>query len=242
MSFHLNMNNKFHLRADVFNIGRVDIGSIVQAVSGVRFADFRQNRADVFAVDTQKGFAVERHTVDKIDKRLMQFLNAVAVSVHMVFVDIGYDGHNRRQIQERSIGFVGFGNNVFAFTQTGVGTSGVEFAADNESRVESCRAENRSSQAGGCGFAVRTGNGDTIAEAHQFCQHQCARNHGNLLFQRSNDFGIVFFDGGRGNNYVGAIDVFGSMAGINLDAESAQMLGNGITRLIRTGNFKAQIV
>ena len=242
MSFHLNMNGKFHLRADVFNIGRVDIGSIVQAVSGVRFADFRQNRADVFAVDTQKGFAVERHTVNKIDKRLMQFLNAVAVSVHMVFVDIGYDGHNRRQIQERSIGFIGFGNNVFAFTQTGVGTRGVELAADNESRVESCRAENRSGQAGGCGFAVRTGNSDTIAEAHQLCQHQRARNHGNLLFQRGNNLRIVFFDRSRGNNHVGAIDVFGSMTWVNLDAESAQMFSNGITRLIRTGNFKAQIV
>ena len=110
------MNGKFHLRADVFNIGRVDIGSIVQAVSGVRFTDFRQNRADVFAVDTQKGFAIEWHTVDEVHKRLMQFLNAVSVSVHMVFVDIGYDGHNRRQIQKRSIGFVSFGNNVFAFT------------------------------------------------------------------------------------------------------------------------------
>ena len=242
MSFHLNMNGKFHLCADVFNIGRVDIGSIVQAVSGVRFADFQQNRADVFAVDTQKGFAVKRHTMDEIHKRLMQFFNAVAVSVHVVFVDIGHDGHNRCQIQERSIGFVGFGNNVFAFTQTGIGPCGVEFAADNESRVKTCRAENRSGQAGGCSFTVRTGNGDTIAEAHQFRQHQRARNHGNLLLQRGNNFRIVFFDGSRGNNYVGAIDVFGSMAGVNLDAESAQMLGNGITRLIRTGNFKAQIV
>ena len=236
------MNGKFHLCTDVFNIGRVDIGSIIQAVSGVRFADFRQNRADVFAVDTQKGFAVERHTVDEVHKRLMQFLNAVSVSVHMVFVDIGYDGHNRRQIQKRSIGFVGFGNNVFAFTQTGVGTRGVEFAANNESRVESCRAENRSSQAGCCGFTVCTGNGDTIAEAHQLCQHQRARNDRDLLFQRGNDFGIVFFNGGRGNNYIGTIDVFGSMTWVNLDAESAQMLSNGITRLIRTGNFKAQIV
>ena len=75
----------------------------------------------------------------------MQFINAVTVSIHVIFVDIGHDGHNRRQIQKRSIGFVGFGNNVFAFTQTGIGTSGIEFAADNESRVKSCRAENRSS-------------------------------------------------------------------------------------------------
>ncbi len=180
--------------------------------------------------------------MDEIHKRLMQFFNAVAVSVHVVFVDIGHDGHNRRQIQERSIGFVGFCDDVFAFTQTSIGTSGIEFAADNESRVKSCRAENRSGQAGGCGFTVRTGNGDTIAEAHQFCQHQRARNHGDLLFQRGNDFRIIFFDRSRGNNHVGAIDVFGSMTWVNLDAESAQMLSNGITRLIRTGNFKAQIV
>ena len=166
MPFHLNMNGKFHLRANVFNIGRVDIGSIVQAVSGVRLAHFGQNRADVFAVDTQECLTVKRHTVDEIHKRLMQLLNAVAVSVHMVFIDIGHDGHNRRQIQKRSIGFVGFCDDVFAFTQTGVGTSGIELAADNESRVESCRAEDGSGQAGGCGFAVRTGNSDTIAEAH----------------------------------------------------------------------------
>ena len=242
MSFHLDMNGKFHLRADVFNIGCIDIGSIVQAVSRVRLAHFGQNRADVFAVDTQEGLTVKRHTVDEIHKRLMQFLNTVAVSVHVVFIDIGHDGHNRGQVQERGIRFVGFGNDVFAFTQTGVGTCCVELAADNESRIESCRAENRSGQAGGCGFTVRTGNGDTIAEAHQFCQHQRARNHGNLLFQRGNNFRIIFFDRSRGNDHVGTIDVFGSMTWVNLDAESAQMLSNGITRLIRTGNFKAQIV
>ena len=242
MSFHLNMNGKFHLRADVFNIGCVDISSIVQAVSSIRLAHFGQNRADVFAVDTQKRFAVKRHTVDEVDKRLMQLLNAVAVSVHVVFVDIGHNGHNRGQVQERGIGFVGFCDDVFAFTQTGVGTCGIELTADNESRIKTCRTENRSGQAGCRGFAVRTSNGDTIAEAHQFCQHQCARNHGNLLFQRGNDLRIVFFDGSRSNNHVGTVDVFGSMAWVNLDAESAQMLSNGITRLIRTGNFKAQIV
>ena len=53
-SFHLDMNGKFHLRADAFDVGRVNIGGIVQAVSGVRFAHFGQNRTDMFAVDTQK--------------------------------------------------------------------------------------------------------------------------------------------------------------------------------------------
>lgn len=98
MSFHLNMDGEFHLRADVFDVGGVDVGGIVQTVSSIRFAHFGQNRADVFAVNTQKGFAVEGHTVDEIDKRLMQFFDAVPVGIHMVFVDIGNDGHNRGQM------------------------------------------------------------------------------------------------------------------------------------------------
>ena len=40
MSFHLNMNGKLHLRADAFDVGRVNIGGIVQAVSGVGLAHF----------------------------------------------------------------------------------------------------------------------------------------------------------------------------------------------------------
>ena len=214
MSFHLDMNGKLHLRTDAFDFGRVNIGGIVQAVSRVRLAHFGQNRADVFAVDTQKRFAVERHTVDKIDKRLMQFFDAVSVGIHVVFVDIGDDGHNRSQMQEGRIGLVGFGDDVFAFAQTGVGTCGIEFAADNESGVETCRAEDGGSQTGGRGFAVRTGDGDAVTEAHQFRQHQGAGNDGDLLLQRSDDFGIVFFDGGRGNDDIRAIDMFGSMTGI----------------------------
>ena len=89
---------------------------------------------------------------------------------------------------------------------------------------------------------MRTGNGDAVTEAHQFRQHQGARNDGDLLLQRSDDFGIVFFDGGRGNDDIRAVDVFGGMAGINLNTQAAQMLGNRISCLIRTGNFKAQIV
>ena len=89
---------------------------------------------------------------------------------------------------------------------------------------------------------MRTGDGDAVTEAHQLRQHQGAGNDGDLLLQRSNDFGIFFFDGGRGNDNIRTVNVFCGMAGINLNAQAAQMLGSGISRLIRTGNFKAQIV
>ena len=89
---------------------------------------------------------------------------------------------------------------------------------------------------------MRTGDGDAVTEAHQFRQHQGARNDGDLLLQCSDDFGIVFFDGGRSYDNIRAVDVFSSMTGINLNTQTAQMLGNRISSLIRTGNFKAQIV
>ena len=54
--------------------------------------------------------------------------------------------------------------------------------------------------------------------------------------------GLSFFDGGRGNDDIRAVNMFGGMTGINLNTQAAQMLGNRISRLIRTGNFKAQIV
>ena len=57
-------------------------------------------------------------------------------------------------MQKGRIGLVGFGDDVFAFAQTGVGTCGIEFATDNESGVETCRAEDGRRQAGGRGFAV----------------------------------------------------------------------------------------
>ena len=63
-----------------------------------------------------------------------------------------------------------------------------------------------------------------------------------MLLQRSDNFGIFFFDGGRGNDDIRTVNVFCGMAGINLNAQAAQMLGSGISRLIRTGNFKTQIV
>lgn len=46
------------------------------------------------AVDTQKGFAIKRHTVDKINKGLMEFINAMTIGFHVVNINIGYHRHN----------------------------------------------------------------------------------------------------------------------------------------------------
>ena len=98
MAFQPRMDGKLHLRANAFHIRGVNVGTVVQPVSRMGFADFRQDGADMLAVDTQKCFTVEWHTVNKIHEGLMKFFDAVAVSVHMVFVDIGYYRHQRREV------------------------------------------------------------------------------------------------------------------------------------------------
>ena len=238
--FHL--HGKAHLCAFCTHIGGVNIGIIVQPVSGKRLADFRQHRAHMLAVYTQKRFAVKRHAVDEIDKSLVQLIHAVVVSVHMVGVDIGHHRHHRREMQKRSIRFVGLGHNIFAAPQAGVGAGGGEFAADYKSGIHAGRCQNRGGEAGGGGFAVGAGYGDAVAETHQFGQHQRARNHRNFARLRRHHFGVVFFHGGGSHHHIGIGHMLGGVAGIHFYAQIAQMACYRALRLIRAGHLEAQIV
>ena len=173
---------------------------------------------------------------------LMQFFDAVAVGVHVVFVDVGYDGHNRREVQEGGVGLVGLGDDVFAFAQAGVGTGGGEFAADNEGGVEAGGGEDGGGEAGGGGFAVRTGDGDAVFEAHEFGQHQGAGDDGYLLREGGGHFGVVFFDGGGGYDDIRAADVFGGVAGVDAHAQGGQVLSYRALRLVGSGDDVALVV
>ena len=189
----------------------------------------------MFAVDTQKRLAVERHTVHKLHKGLVQLVHAVVVGVHVVGVDIGHHGNHGREIQERGVRFVGLGHNILPAAELGVGARSGELAADNEGRVEAGGGEDGGSEAGGGGFAVRTGNGDALAEAHNLRQHHGARNHRNACLAGSQHFRIVRLDGGGGNHHVHALDVLCRMAVEYLDAHIGQLARYRALRLIRAG-------
>ena len=237
------VRGELHLRAVRADVGGVNIGRFVfNGICGERFFDFGQNAADVFAVHTQKCFAIKRHAVHEIDKGLVQPLHVLPVGVHVVFIDIGHHGDDGRQIQERRIAFIGFGDQILAFAQFGIRAGGGEFAADNEGRVHTGRTQNGSGQAGGGGFAVRTGNGDAVFQAHEFRQHHGARNHGNVLCQSSLHFGIIGLDGGGRYHHFGTFDVFRRVAGKHAHAQIAQMLGHGALALIRARHLETQIV
>ena len=153
----------------------------------------------------------------------------------MVGVDIGHHGNHGREIQERGVRFVGFGHNILPAAELGVCTGSGELAADNEGRVEAGGGEDGGSEAGGGGFAVRTGNGDALAEAHNLRQHHGARNHRDACLAGGQHFRIIRLDGGGGNHHVHALDMFRRMAVEHLDAHISQLARYRALRLIRAG-------
>ena len=88
---------ELHLRAVGAHVACPDVGGfVVDGVGGEGFLDFGQNGAHVGTVYAQKGFAIKRHAVHEVNKRLAQFVGIVVVGVHVVFVDVGDDGEHGR--------------------------------------------------------------------------------------------------------------------------------------------------
>ena len=135
----------------------------------------------MFAFAAQESAAIKRQTVHKINEGLMQLVHTVIVSVHVIGVDVGNHRHDGRQIQKRRIRFIGFGNNIVTLTQLCIGTCRIQFTANDKRRIQTSSAQNRGSQTGGGGFAMRARNGNALAKAHQLCQHHRTWNHGNVF-------------------------------------------------------------
>ena len=57
----------------------------------------------VLVIDAQDGAPVERQAPQKVDERLTQAGEVVAVGFHVVRVDVGHSRHHGRQIQEARI-------------------------------------------------------------------------------------------------------------------------------------------
>ena len=149
----------------------------------------------MFVVNAQHCPAIERQPLQEIDECLLEPLEIMAVGIHVVGVDVGHDGHDRRQAQEAGVRFVGLGNQIVSRAQAGIAAGGRQAAADHEGRVQSGASQRTGDQAGRGRLAVRTGNGDALLEAHQFGQHLRTRHDGNAGCAGSHHFRVVSLHG-----------------------------------------------
>ena len=181
---------KMHFQPDLAHVYRAHVCHLAKAVGAHRAANVAEDGLHAFVVNAQHRQAVKRQVMQEADEALLQVVVTAAVVFQVVGVDVGDDRHHRLQVQEGSVRFVRFRHQILAVAKAGIAAGGSQHAADNEGRVEPGIGENRGNQAGGGGFAMRAGNGDTEAEAHQLCQHFGATDNRNAQLARAQHFRV----------------------------------------------------
>ena len=183
---------------------------------------------------------VERDLVHETDERLVDgFL--IAVVIQMAAVHIGHDVDDRQQAEERAVGFVGFGDQILALPQPGVGPIGVDPSPDADCPVKAGGVENGGGQRSRGGLAVCPGNGDPGPQAHKLRQHLRTGNHRDTLLAGGDHFGIVFRNCAGLYQHVDVIHIPGGVPDMDIRPERAQTLNHGAVRHVRAVHFIAEV-
>ena len=128
-------------------------------------ADAAQDGAEHGVVGAGGDGSVEGDLVHELDEGGFD-VGEVRVGVHVLAVEVGDDGEDGGELEEGAIGFVGFGDQILAAAEAGVGAEGVDAASYDDGGVEAAPGEDGGDHGGGGGFAVHSGYGDAVFEAH----------------------------------------------------------------------------
>ncbi len=102
-------------------------------------------------------------------ERADQFLERL-VAVDVVVLHVEHDRDLRPQVEERSVGLVALGHEPRTGSGARVGSGGDEFPADDDRRIEPRMLQDATDHRGRRRLAVRPGDRDAAAGAHQFGQ------------------------------------------------------------------------
>jgi len=229
------------LHAFLAHIDRTHVGVFAEAVSHGRTLDQRQDFTHYRIVQAYHGQTVERQVMQKLNEGFLQLVEVTVVGRHVVFVNVGHDGHKRLQVQEARVAFIGFGDQVAAGAELGIGAGCIQAATNNEGRVQATSGEHRSDQAGRGGLAVGTGDGDAVAITHQLGQHLGTWHHGNAAFKGGGHFRVGSVHGAGHHQHVGLSGVLSAVADENLCAKRLQALGDRRLFQVRAGHLVAQV-
>ena len=83
---------------------------------------------------------VERNPIGEADEGLFYSIET-SIVIEMFGTDIGDHGDSRNQVQKRTVGFVGFGNEQVTGTHRSARAKSVELAADDDRGIEPCASE-----------------------------------------------------------------------------------------------------
>ena len=229
----LAQNRVAHARAFASHVNSAHLGFRIQTVGHHAAADHRHDRGDVLVVGAQHRHAVKGQTTDEVDEGLLQTDEIMPVGVHVILVNVGDRGDHGREIEKTRVRLIGLGNDVFARTKFGVGAGTVQTPADHVGGIKPSCCKHRGGERRRRGLAVRTGNGNAPAQAHEFGKHHGARHHGNVGLARGLHFGVAFVHSRRNDKAVGPVNVFLAMPLVDRGTQMLQAFRDRALRQVR---------
>ena len=212
----------------------------IEAVGHQVARRLRRQRRDFGIVDAQHRQSVERQAVQELGERRLHAGEVAAVVLQMIRIDIGDDRDQRIQAQEAAVALVRLGHQPVAAAQARIGAGGEQLPADDEGRIDAALGQHACQQRGRGGLAVRAGDGDAAAEAHQFGQHLGARHDRDALRARLHQFGIVALDRARHHDAVGTEHVGRGVAAMHGGAELREPARDGVVGGVRARHLVAE--
>ena len=182
------MHRETRLQSLAHDIGRTHVGLLLDAVGHDRAIDARNHCRGHRIIGADHRESVERQVVQEIDEALLEALEIAFVRAEMIVVDVGDDGDHRLQMHERRIALVRLSHEISALTQSRVRIGAHESTADDERRIEIAFGQQARDHAGRRGLAMRAGDSDGIAEAHQLTEHLGALHDRQAARRRHDHF------------------------------------------------------
>src|SRR6266850_5044742 len=219
---------------------RDEIRARLEPVRDDPLLDPREQELDVRLVQAEHRRAVEGHLVDERDEGVADRVEAPVV-VEVLGVDGRDDRDRRRQLQERAVGLVGFGDEKLALPEPRVRAEARHPPADDDRGVEAALGQDGADHRGGRRLAVSAGDRDAVLEAHQLGEHLRAGDRRDLALARRLDLYVVPRDGRRVDDDVGAFDVRRLMPDEDLRAELGEPLDGVVALLVGAGHPVAEV-
>ena len=184
--------------------------------------------------------AVKGNLVHEADEGFVNGL-LISVMVQMIPVHVGDDVDDRQQAEEGAVGLVRLRDEILALPEPGVCAVGIDPPPDDHGGIELGGVEDGGGQGSGGSLAVRPGNGNAGAQAHELGEHLGAGDDRNPLPARGDHLGVVFAHRARLDEHVDVAHVLGGMADMDVRAEPAQPPHDGTVRHIRAVHLIAEV-
>jgi len=183
-------------------VGRLPGVSLVVAEHFDAGGDAAGEGAAVGVLSVQDDQAVARDEAGELAKGVSNRGQAF-IAVEVVLVDVEDHGGPRPQVEEGTIVFAGFGDEVRAVADAAAAAELLGFGPHNEAGVQTRLPEYERQPSGGGALAVRAADSDAMLASHQSPQQLRVFNDRDRAASGFREFRMVLRDGSRDDQQFG---------------------------------------